>query len=555
MKHMTEPKTSETDPIRVDFLPVQVVGLPGRIGMTFAPGKKARGEAGMWERSLQADLERLRFVFRASMLVSLIEPAERVAFGIADLPEQTAAMGLEFVACPMPDGGTPTSVAELDAVVQTILGAAADRRNVVIHCRGGLGRSGLVAAACLVAMGRSVSDAMALTRAARPRAIENTGQERFLATYAKERASARSQIETPVITVPLSRFTGCLLGGAIGDALGYPIEFDPSWQHIVEVHGASAPRSLTYANTPALISDDTQMTLFTAEGLIRAIHRGIDRGGCNIANVVQHALNRWYLTQGADPRARRPEQPGWLMSERRLHARRGPGSTNLSALRAQAREWHLPTVESPPNDSKGCGAIMRSAPIGLAAALREEAFTVARDAAVVTHGHPSGYLSAAYFASVVHDVARGASLADGMDAGEALLTQEQGHEETLRAIGAAKALARSGPPEPAAVETLGGGWTGEEALSIALACALTADASTREGFAAALWRSVAHGGDSDSTGSITGNLLGAMHGDAVLPEVWLSEVELRDVTDRLAKDLHAAAILETELDFESYPPN
>jgi ADP-ribosylglycohydrolase len=350
----------------------------------------------------------------------------------------------------------------------------------------------------------------------------------------------------------VDRFVGCLLGGAIGDALGYPIEFERETARILGKYGAVPPARLAYAG-PALVSDDTQMTLFTAEGLIRVYLRGAERGIWHPPSFLQTSYRRWYVTQvAASPEAARVDHPGWLMGERRLFARRAPGNTCLKALAGKSDD--CPTVESPPNDSKGCGAVMRSAPIGLCSRTRAEAFELGRDAAVVTHGHPSGYLSAAYFASVIHDLARSLDLPGAMAHADALLAGERGHEEMAAVIARVRALAPGGPPSPATIESLGGGWVGEEALGIALLCALTARDSSPAAFADALWRSVAHSGDSDSTGSLTGNLLGAMHGQACLPAAWRAEVELADVAERLARDLHAVWIDGKEdLDRQDYP--
>lgn len=160
---------------------------------------------------------------------------------------------------------------------------------------------------------------------------------------------------------------------------------------------------------------------------------------------------------------------------------------------------------------------MRSAPLGLGCCDAKTAFEMARDTGVITHGHPSGYLSAAYFAAVIHGVARGGSLQVAMEAAEELLSTERGRRETNQAIKKARMVAAGGVPNPDAIESIGGGWVGEEALAIALACALTVQGSSSEDVAAALWRWALHGGDSDSTASLTGNLLGAMHGGVTLP--------------------------------------
>lgn len=346
-------------------------------------------------------------------------------------------------------------------------------------------------------------------------------------------------------------FRGCLLGGAIGDALGYPVEFIRGDQ-IEWKHGKVAPERLDFdGKTPARISDDTQMTLFTAEGLMRARARLDDRGMCSVPSVMASALLRWYETQGG--KIASAGDRGWLVDERGLHALRAPGNTCMSALAALAQGGGLPSVESPPNDSKGCGAVMRVAPLGLGANSRESAWELARDQGVITHGHPSGYLSAAYFAAVIHDLARGASLADAAAGADALLAAAAGREELVAVLAKARDLATRGQPSMATIESLGGGWTGEEALAIAMLCASTYDPDEPRAFEQALWRAAAHSGDSDSTAAITGNLLGARLGVGALPAAWLDVLELREVIDRIAVDLHATMIRGQRL--RTYPPN
>lgn len=181
---------------------------------------------------------------------------------------------------------------------------------------------------------------------------------------------------------------------------------------------------------------------------------------------------------------------------------------------------------------------MRSAPFGLIGPTRELAFRYARDAGVLTHGHPSGYLSAAYFAALVFDTARDVPLREAMDLADQLLAREVETEEMQAILVRARALADRGAPSIRDIEALGGGWTGEEALAIALVVALTAP--TRGEQTEAFWRAVAHGGDSDSTGSLVGNLLGAMYGHEALPRAWLAELELADLIEKMAAELWAA---------------
>ena len=189
---------------------------------------------------------------------------------------------------------------------------------------------------------------------------------------------------------------------------------------------------------------------------------------------------------------------GWLVDQDVLHHQRAPGTTCLSALYEGGRG----TPVKPLNDSKGCGGVMRVAPIAL---VTEHRFATAARAAALTHGHPSGYLSAGAFAHVVGELLRGATLPDAIASARVELAQWPDHDETMRSIDAAVAQAASGNVSAERIETLGGGWVGEEALAIGLCCALVAP-DVRSGLELA----VNHSGDSDSTGSIAGNLLGAL---------------------------------------------
>jgi ADP-ribosyl-[dinitrogen reductase] hydrolase len=357
--------------------------------------------------------------------------------------------------------------------------------------------------------------------------------------------------------ITFARLHGCLVGGALGDALGYPLEFQKPASVIAERYGTSAPRDMpgrAADDAFALVSDDTQMTLFTAEAILRA--RGAHSDAWPL--FALGAYQRWHTTQALRPGASLdpPLGRGWLSAERRMYARRAPGNTCLAAIARSYMVDEIGSVANPPNDSKGCGAIMRSAPFGLACETREDAFRFARDAGAITHGHPSGYLSGAYFASLVFDLVRAVSLHDAMRAADVLLAREPGHDEVARAVAAARAVGASERPLSVDdVESLGGGWVGEETLAIAIACTLRVDNASESAVADALWRSVAHAGDSDSTGAVTGNLLGAMYGIEALPSRWLAQVELRDVIERIARDLYDDVARGVSPDPEAYPPH
>lgn len=338
------------------------------------------------------------------------------------------------------------------------------------------------------------------------------------------------------MTLLLDRIRGSLLGGAVGDALGAPVEF----LSLAEIRRDFGPSGIqdyapAYGRCGA-ITDDTQMTLFTAEGAIRAWVRAEERGICCTASVIHHAYLRWLLTQGERPTRADVHigTDGWLFATPQLHSRRAPGTTCLSAL-AAAEGFGKPLVAR--NTSKGCGGVMRVAPIGLLAQVigdDDRVFGMAADAAAITHAHPSGYLSAGYLAVTIAALLRGATLTQALDQADDLLLRREDHDEVARAVGAARKLADRGRPSPEQLERLGGGWVAEEALAIGICCALVADS-----FDDGVLLATNHSGDSDSTAAITGNLLGARFGVAGIAAEWLDGLELRQEVQRLADDLHA----------------
>jgi ADP-ribosylglycohydrolase len=191
-------------------------------------------------------------------------------------------------------------------------------------------------------------------------------------------------------------------------------------------------------------------------------------------------------------------------------------------------------LEHPLNQSKGCGGVMRVAPVGLARRV-DDPFRAGCEVAALTHGHPSGYLAAGFLAFALRELVAGADLQGACGAALEELCRWPAHEECAVAVESALDAAGSAPPRAEAVEALGLGWVAEEALSIALYCALAAP--DLEG---ALLLAVNHGGDSDSTGAITGQLMGATYGEEAIPPRWLEPLELREEIERTADDLLAA---------------
>ncbi len=247
-------------------------------------------------------------------------------------------------------------------------------------------------------------------------------------------------------------YLGCLLGGAVGDALGAAVEFD-SLPQILTKFGS---RGLTdYASAygrEGAITDDTQMTLFTAEALIRAHNRQLQRGICSLTEVGHGAYLRWLHTQGT-PYSKSMGDKGWLVTEQGLHSRRAPGNSCLSSLTASGRgSAPMGTTELAINDSKGCGGVMRMAPAGLS--MEIDPFETGCDLAAITHGHPTGYIASGCFAEVINALAGGASLAESVEQGRARL-EGPGTEETRRALELAIALATESSGSAEELEHLG----------------------------------------------------------------------------------------------------
>jgi ADP-ribosylglycohydrolase len=339
------------------------------------------------------------------------------------------------------------------------------------------------------------------------------------------------------------RFLGSILAGAVGDALGAPVEFN-TIEAIRHRFGAAGTTGYVEEyGGESTITDDTQMTLFTLEGLIRG-HRGQHD---DLFAPMQHAYQRWLHTQGIEPDwsrnggvfATKPEPDGWLITNRGLFATRAPGTTVTSALRSFANGGRRGSFDHRLNDSKGCGAVMRAAPVAL---LGDDAFAFAVGTGLLTHGHPSGFLSAGALAHLVHLLLQDATLPDAVAATRVKLLTWDDHEESVAALDAAVELAGVGPTPELIAERLGGGWCGDEALAIAV-CAALAGEDLRH----ALLLAVNHSGDSDSTGAICGNILGAMQGTAAIPAEWLAGLELRDVIEQVTRDALA--------EFSGAPPD
>jgi ADP-ribosylglycohydrolase len=330
-------------------------------------------------------------------------------------------------------------------------------------------------------------------------------------------------------------FEGCLVAGAVGDALGYAVEF-MRLPEIVSKYGEKgiSEPELDFETDTAIISDDTQMTLFTADGMLWAYPACREDGTDSYAqNGMYPSYLRWYYTQTGNLQdesllSRQPHEngnglvPGGknILECKELYKRRAPGNTCVSALASRK----MGSIENPLNNSKGCGGVMRVAPVGLFLHNDpERASRVGAEAAALTHGHPTGYLAAGMFSAVIAEIINGKSLAVSIQNAAAILKGYASNQETLRAAERAVELAGSSKQAREAIRLLGEGWVADEALAISLYCALK-ESNVQE----ALTIAVNHDGDSDSTGAICGNILGALYGIGALPKAWVQNLELKE---------------------------
>lgn len=339
------------------------------------------------------------------------------------------------------------------------------------------------------------------------------------------------------------RVRGSIIGGAIGDALGYPVEFIYSFEGIQKRYGENGITRLdtsqwwTETNTgKAVISDDTQMTLFTAMGLLNTKANGM----APVPSIC-NAYIEWLYTQNRFYKKRL--KSCWISDLPELNVRRAPGLTCISALET------IMKGREPINNSKGCGGIMRIAPIPLYGLSQNRINNVAilnelaADASKITHEHPLGYIPAYITSHIIYRLATDEFptretfkdyVCEAMQMADEKYNSLINELQTLHTlIDKALILADKNIPDHEAIREIGEGWVAEETLAIAIYCV----GKHFKDFEKALIASVNHGGDSDSTGAVTGNILGAAIGYDAIPQYFKNDLELHDVILHVADDL------------------
>ena len=336
----------------------------------------------------------------------------------------------------------------------------------------------------------------------------------------------------------LDKIRGSLIGGAVGDALGYAVEFMQDYT-IFERYGEHGITEYRLTDGRAIISDDTQMTMFTAEAIIRAKRKHKSPTVENYTEEIYASYLDWYRTQSADFDPSFTSERSELLSLPLLYACRAPGGTCLSALGSGI----CGTIENRINNSKGCGGVMRIAPVPLALTKekRDSLDTVdmiSARAAAITHGHDLGFVPAAFISRVISEILLGSDIFGAVERARAAMESYPAEYDELAyfdgKINMAIELAGDESiDELDAIRYIGEGWVAEETAAIAVYCALRFQGD----FERAMIAAVNHSGDSDSTGAVTGNILGAYLGYSGIPDRFLEKLELGDKLLELADTL------------------
>ena len=478
-----------------------------------------------------------------------------------------------YLRFPIRDVDVPKSIEAVHQLIDKMENLMKQDGFTYIHCWGGVGRTSTIVACyearqmeeptlekALTAMRSRFSN---MPKASHRKSPETQEQIDFVRQFVE----SCKQREEYMRLRTKDRIRGSMMAGAAGDALGYTVEF-MSRRSIIAQYGSKGITKFDLSSDgKALVSDDTQMTLFTACGMLMGVTRGYMRGiGGQPEKYVDGAYLDWYYTQTGRKKKMLTDDfhYTWLRDLPELAHRRAPGNTCLSACESllQGKEVQ--------NHSKGCGGIMRVAPMALLMAgywSRNKSFynvqqmdEAGAEVAAVTHKHPLAFLPSAMLTHLIYRVIRmeeneiKANIADiALETINVLDNIYKGeYEEDKRFLATltrkAVKLATNSKSDAENIRMLGEGWTGDEAWAIALYCVVRHIGSIEDAIIAA----VNHDGDSDSTGAVCGNIMGAIYGYEAMKHKRLfcqqgkeleKTLELSNIILTLADDLYTSCII------------
>lgn len=482
-------RTSISHPLEIAA--VRAAPGVGRVGITFCPGKQQPSAlTGSWQRDLTLDVEAIASS-GAAAVVTLIEQHEFEALAVQGLGEEVRRQHMEWLHLPIADMGTPDAAFERQWRVAGpgLHARLRDGFDVVVHCKGGLGRAGTIAARLLVELGMSPTHAIAQVRDVRPGALETQEQVQYVHRLSGPVAEPAPRTDDEAIR---NRARGALLGLAVGDALGTTLEFKSrdSYSPLTDIVGGG-PFGLEAGQW----TDDTAMALALADSL----------ANCDAFD------------------------PGDLM--RRFVAWRRDGEYSCtgtcfdigittSAALSRFERTGDPFAGSIDPQTAGNGSLMRLAPVAIRYWRdRDTLRQVAIDQSRNTHGAPEAVSACAAYAGMVADAIAGVA-----------------REEVLSPLteGYAGGIAN----------ILRGSWRGKARNSVrsggyvveSLEAALWAIGRTSD-FRAAVLTAANLGDDADTTAAIAGQLAGALYGAEAIPAEWLAKLAWRERIEKLAAKL------------------
>ena len=312
-----------------------------------------------------------------------------------------------------------------------------------------------------------------------------------------------------MLRIDKDHFRGCLLGGATGDAKGYGV----------------------HEGGKDLISDNTQMSIFTVDGMIWADSRAKRRGNYAYIPCLFYSYQKWYYTQTSGLADKDYEfiLEGEVLRNDELFARRGEGVTSLNALGSSIKNSYG-TIENRINNQNRSGCVIRTAPIGLYFSNDPDmAFQLGCESAALTHGHTQAILSAGYMSALIAFLAQGRSLAEAAEGALGELERSELSDPLLgELINKAIAMAETEKRPRTAIEAIGEGWKAPETASIATYLAFRFE----NDFEAAIDAATDFNGNTDSVAPATGNIVGCIVGSLEIPSDWVLELELAGLVIR-----------------------
>ncbi len=340
----------------------------------------------------------------------------------------------------------------------------------------------------------------------------------------------------------LNKFRGCLIGGAVGDALGSSVEF-MFLPNIKRKYGQLGITRYDLNKGKALISDDTQMTLFTANGLLYGQTQNQMLGkNKEYEFYISLAYKDWYYTQYKNV----PQEYNnitWIYNIAELHAQRAPGGTCIESL-SKSTDEILQNINNPINNSKGCGGVMRVAPVGLyfnpQYKSKEDIYLLGAKISALTHGHPLSHISSYFMTAIINNIVyKNEKLINSIKSALSSVNKNmKKYSKDLKyftkLINSAISLSKLDMADENAIDKLGEGWVAEETIAIAVYASL----KYSDSFEKAIICAVNHSGDSDSTGALTGNIMGAYLGYDSIPTYYKENLELKETIFELATDLY-----------------